>query len=66
MSEPAARSESNEGSATERIDGVVGDTERTAEELAERLGRWIARTAARAREDAEDIWADAQALRRKL
>jgi hypothetical protein len=66
MSEQASRSESNEGSATERINGVVGDTERTAEELAERFGRWIARAAVRAREDAEDIWAEAQALRRKL
>jgi hypothetical protein len=59
-------SASDDGSRTERSDRVAADTERIAEEWAERIGRWIARTVARAREDAEDIWAEAQALRRKL
>jgi hypothetical protein len=51
---------------TAATDRAPGDTEQRAEEWAEMVGRWVARSAARAREEAEDIWADAQALRRKL
>ena len=40
--------------------------ELVAEQLAERIGRWMLRTTARAKEEAEDIWAEAQALRREL
>jgi hypothetical protein len=43
---------------------LAGDAERIAEEWAGKIGRWVVGTAARAREEAEDIWADAQALRR--
>jgi cell division septum initiation protein DivIVA len=42
------------------------DAERVAEEWAEKTVRWLARTAERAREQAEDIWAEAQAKRREL
>jgi hypothetical protein len=42
------------------------DAERVAEEWAEKAVRWLARTAEQAREQAEDIWADAQAKRREL
>ena len=42
------------------------DPEQIAEEWGGRIGRWILRAAARAEEEAEDIWADAQALRRDL
>jgi hypothetical protein len=44
---------------------AAGDAERVAEEWAERIGRWVLRAAVRAREEAEDIWAEAQALRRE-
>jgi hypothetical protein len=38
---------------------------RAAEELAGRVVGWAARAAARTREEAEDIWADARELRRR-
>jgi hypothetical protein len=44
----------------------VRDAEQLAEEWAERAGRWLLRTAARMREEAEDIWHEAQAVRRDL
>jgi hypothetical protein len=66
MTERSPNGASDEHSDTERSDHAGGDTERVAAEWAERLGRWVARTVARAKEDAEDIWAEAQALRRKL
>jgi hypothetical protein len=34
------------------------------EEWGQRVGIWLSRTAARAREEAEDIWAEAQSVRR--
>jgi hypothetical protein len=36
-----------------------------AEELAGRASAWVARAAARAREEAEDVWAEARELRRR-
>jgi hypothetical protein len=39
--------------------------ERSAEELAGRVAGWVARSVARAREEAEDVWAEAQDLRRR-
>ncbi|MGZ6708971.1 MAG: hypothetical protein ACXVFN_18760 [Solirubrobacteraceae bacterium] len=41
------------------------DVERTAEEWAARAAGWLARTATRAKEEAEDMWAEAQELRRR-
>jgi cell division septum initiation protein DivIVA len=46
--------------------GTFQDAERAAEEWAEKAVRWLAHTAERAREQAEDIWAEAQAKRREL
>jgi hypothetical protein len=56
-----AGSERSEMNSSERL---AGDAERIAEEWTARIGRWVLGAAARAREEAEDIWADAQALRR--
>jgi cell division septum initiation protein DivIVA len=42
------------------------DAERVAEEWGEKAVRWLARTVERAREEAEDIWAEAQEQRRRL
>jgi hypothetical protein len=42
---------------------VVDDVERVAEDLAARASRWAVRFAARAREEMEDIWAEAQSIR---
>lgn len=43
---------------------VFDDAERVAEDLAARASRWAIRFAARAREEFEDIWAEAQSIRR--
>jgi hypothetical protein len=40
-------------------------TGEAAEELAGRVAAWVARAAARAREEAEDVWAEARELRRR-
>jgi hypothetical protein len=39
------------------------DAERVAEDVAARASRWAVRFAARAREEIEDIWAEAQNIR---
>jgi hypothetical protein len=49
---------------TDRAERVVSDAEKTAEQAAAKLADWAARAADRLREEAEDIWADAQAVRR--
>jgi hypothetical protein len=40
-------------------------TARAAEELAGQLAVWVARAVSRAREETEDVWAEAQELRRR-
>jgi hypothetical protein len=64
---PVASSNSAAGSTesqTERAEQVVSDLERAAEQAAAKAGDWIVRVADRLREEAEDIWAEAQAIRR--
>jgi hypothetical protein len=51
-------------SETQRADELMHDAEERMEDFGERFGRWLSRAAARAREEAEDIWAEAQDLRR--
>jgi hypothetical protein len=41
------------------------DTPPAAEELAGQVAAWVARVASRAREETEDVWAEAQELRRR-
>ena len=41
------------------------DLERAAEAWAGRVAGWLVRTSVRAKEEAEDIWAEAQELRRR-
>lgn len=48
-------------------EGARSDTERAEqvmENVGERIGDWVSRAVARAREEAEDIWAEAQTVRR--
>jgi hypothetical protein len=42
----------------------VQRAEELIEAWGERIGGWLATTAARAREEAEDLWAEAQSVRR--
>ena len=54
-----------DGSAKRRDDRSELDrAEELIEDWSRRLGRWISVTAARAKEEAEDIWAEAQSIRR--
>jgi hypothetical protein len=40
-------------------------TEKATEDLTGRVARWVALTVSRTREEAEDVWAEAQELRRR-
>jgi hypothetical protein len=61
VAERAEKSENGSGADDRR---TAADAEETLEEWGRRLGRLVASAAARAREEAEDIWAEAQSLRR--
>lgn len=55
------------GSGRQQQDGVRGEAQRAEQVLEEwggRVGSLLASAAARAREEAEDIWAEAQSIRR--
>jgi hypothetical protein len=64
MTEDGSRGASSQRSETGGPGRLRSDPEGAAEEWAERVARWALRATARAREEAEDIWAEAQALRR--
>ena len=51
------------GEGSGRVDGDA--TVKAAEELAGRLAGWAVRSVSRVREEAEDVWAEAQELRRR-
>jgi hypothetical protein len=51
------------GGQPDRAERVVSDAEKAAEQAAAKAADWIARAGARLREEAEDIWAEAQAIR---
>ena len=58
MTEQRRKSSSNgDRSEVERAEELL-------EEWGERAGRWLSKAWARTREEAEDIWAEAQDLRR--
>ncbi len=54
----AASGRAGATSQTERAEAIVEDT-------AERMGRGLSRMVTRAREEAEDIWAEAQDVRQR-
>jgi hypothetical protein len=66
VTEPSSNRAADGASTTDPDPPGARDPERIAEEWAEKVGRWLVRGVARAKEEAEDIWADAQALRREL
>lgn len=66
MSEPSTNGPTGDESRSEHIPQPARDAEQVAEEWAGRIGHWILSGLARAKEEAEDIWSDAQALRREL
>jgi hypothetical protein len=54
----------SQASEADRAQRLIADTEDRMEDWGERAGRWASRAAARAREELEDIWAEAQTIRR--
>lgn len=49
---------------TQQRDDTIRSAEHAVEDAANRTGRFLARLIARTREEAEDIWAEAQAMSR--
>jgi hypothetical protein len=47
----------------ERSESATDRAEHLMEQMGETAGTWLSRTAARVREEAEDIWAEAQGIR---
>jgi hypothetical protein len=64
-----SRAKVDEGTASPPSDAEARaageDTARAAEEVAGRVAVWVARAVTRAREEGEDVWAEAQELRRR-
>jgi hypothetical protein len=52
------------GGEVERADRLLGDAQRTADAWISQAIDWVARLGARAWEEAEDLWDDANAVRR--
>jgi hypothetical protein len=52
-------------SETDRTEEAVDGVSRRVERWTNAAARWVARAAARAREEAEDIWAEAQSVRHR-
>jgi hypothetical protein len=52
--------------ATARAERIVDQVQQTASSFAEQAARGVAGTGALAREEAEDIWAEARSVRRGL
>jgi hypothetical protein len=62
----AAGDEASAGSnSMERADQIVAEWSSRAEQIGTEIGHRFVRLVARAREEAEDIWAEAQELRRR-
>jgi hypothetical protein len=62
--EPASQGNGAERSRMERAEEMVDRMAERVSEFTSVWGRKVLRLAARAREEAEDIWAEAQAIRR--
>ena len=59
-----ANAERAVSSAEQAADNVVNTAEQTVEEVSAKVARWVSTFVARAREEAEDIWAEARAKQR--
>ena len=63
----AARgTKTTDGSQTARAEELVDGVTERAEDWSDKVADWVARATARAREEAEDIWAEAQDVRRRI
>jgi hypothetical protein len=50
---------------TERAEEVMDDVSERLDDWSDKVADWVARATARTREQVEDIWAEAQSLRRQ-
>jgi hypothetical protein len=50
---------------TERAEEVMDDVSQRLDDWSDKVADWVARATARTREQVEDIWAEAQSLRRR-
>jgi hypothetical protein len=53
-----------EGSQTARAEELVDDVSHRVDDWSDKVADWVARAAERTREEVEDIWAEAQSIRR--
>ena len=60
----ARRTATTDDSQAARAEEIVGDVAHRVDDWSDRVADWAARAAERAREEVEDIWAEAQSIRR--
>jgi hypothetical protein len=53
-----------DGSQTARAEELVDEVSHRVEDWSDKVAHWVAHAADRAREEVEDIWAEAQSIRR--
>jgi hypothetical protein len=58
--------ETSDGSQTARAEELVDGVTERVDDWSDKVADWVARATARAREEVEDIWADAQNVRRRM
>ena len=56
--------QSSNRSQTDRAEHLVEDVTDQVDDWTDKVADWVSRAAARTREEAEDIWAEAQHIRR--
>jgi hypothetical protein len=57
-------SQADRGGQTARAEEIVDDATGRVDDWTDRVAKWTARAAERVREEVEDVWADAQSIRR--
>ena len=60
MTETRADSATEHGSARDRAEHGMDQAERVAEDAVSRVTHWVTRSVERAREEVEDMWAEAR------
>jgi hypothetical protein len=60
------RTESTDGSQTARAEELVDGVTERVDDWSDKVADWVARATARTREEVEDIWAEAQDVRRRM
>jgi F0F1-type ATP synthase membrane subunit b/b' len=60
------RTETTDGSQTARAEELVDDVTERVDDWSDKVADWVAHATARTREEVEDIWAEAQSVRRRM